>query len=136
MRQSKITNYPATMQAEPLIMGTTTTIPAKELAFIKSIHGVYTSYSLDMDDFMEALWALMLKKGITWKSEVELSHIDLKEASNQGLEVDSYFETLICSDRSIPLQEFTAACDRTMNFTGMFQESPEFMLSVYERITL
>lgn len=95
----------------------------KKQNFLQLIHKLWVADFGNMDDYMDCLWALMLKNKVTWKSPIELEEKDMSQYFFEGMETDSLFEVEVNDKSKDHFENFEKVCERYMDFSQLENDS-------------
>jgi hypothetical protein len=132
MRQSKTTNYPATMQAEPFKFDYP--ITTRRVVNLKVVSEVITVVTVE-GTCSHARNASETDP-LEWRIRLDIDYIYEQGKEKSSLLRDVFQEHAEDLMAKITTRAFQLAEEILFPEPAMVKEAPEFMLSVYERITL
>jgi uncharacterized glyoxalase superfamily metalloenzyme YdcJ len=90
--------------------------------FINTLHAIWITDALMMDEFMDVAWTLMLRQGVNWKQVRELDNDNFIRAIEKNSDAEEMFEYDVNDKSKDVYENFEHVCLSYMDFSMMMEE--------------
>lgn len=94
----------------------TAKVTQKAESFINTLHAIWLTDALSMDEYMDVQWTLMLRHGVRYKDEMDLDPDAVARLAQLRLSVDDLFAYDCNTYASDNYETFRALCLGLMDF--------------------
>jgi hypothetical protein len=88
-------------------------------SFINTLHIIWMTDALILEEYLDIIWPLMVRYEVKWKEPRELDTDDFLRSVEKGFDTDEFFGDEVNCMAADKFQFFEKTCFRFMDFSKM-----------------